>query len=304
MNKRTIDYLNRYIAELAKVSHQEQVYGTLSDWHVTTKPDLVLAVKDINTQFRLAGATQLQEHIATTAIGRLDGDMVIVSANPGYSDKPVAGNPGRASKNAMEDAYRSQSREHNAAFCREFFANYEHVCGGSSPYWTKVMRFLEVYHGRQRVADRRQLWAATSEAAVLGGLDLLPMHSTRDAITPHLHGPNAEPLLRKVALAALGMALRLSPKFLLITSSSGQMLMTDLLEGRDTSGLLAQATITPCQLDAVPPYNLIRVWDVSMKPGHITTIVTFPYQVFSGAFIGSNVGYNHADFASALKKLR
>jgi hypothetical protein len=165
------------------------------------------------------------------------------------------------------------------------------------------MRFLEAYRGEERAASTEALWAKTYAGAALGGLDLLPLHSRRDGITRHLHGPNADPLLRKVALATLAMALRLAPRFLLITSGPGQALMTELIEQKDESGPLAQANIVARRIDAPAPYDRIRAWDVSMQGGATTTIVSYPYQKFSGAFVAAQVGHDALEFASVLRKL-
>lgn len=297
MNQSTLEYLDAYIEQLNGVTRQQQVYGTLSDWHVQTREALVHAVDDLNTWLSLTGPMLLQAHVATTAIGRLDGEIVIISANPGYS----------AAKNALEDTYRSHSMGTNADFCRRFFAEYRNVCGGSSPYWTRVMRFLDIYQSRGYQADPRLLWARTSDSDVLGGLDLLPFHSTKDGVTPHLCGPNTKAKLREVAAASLAMALRLAPKFLLVTSRPGHDLMCDLMEHRQASNPLRTAIIEPIVLPEPlvknAPYHLIRAWKVCMRPEASTMIVSIPYQIFSGALRAARVGYSHLHFAAILRTL-
>lgn len=305
MKQTTIGYLQRYIDQLNQVTSQDQVHGQLADWHFATRPELAAAMQDLNASLGLQGAYQLRPHIATTAIGRLDREIVVVSANPGYSDRPVAGNPGKQSKNAMEDAYRSASKEQNAGFCRHFFGRYREVAGGSSPYWTRVMGFLEVYRLGHVPAVRpasRELWRNTAQAGVLGGLDLLPFHSTSDAITPHLHGARAEPKLRDVAVATLAMALRLKPKMILVSSGPGQQLMSELMSQADVNGPLGQFAIESCPVnEEAAPYDRLRAWKVD---GGATLVVTFPYQIFSGSFNAQRSKYTHTGFVKALRKLK
>ena len=303
MNLNTQGYLIRYIDQLNDVSSQEQVYSKLSNWHFATKTESIEATQDLNGCLRLVDLYQLSPHIATTAIGQLD-EIVIVSANPGYSNKPVKTHPRKLSKNALEDAYRSFSKEQNADFCRNFFHCYRDICCGSSPYWTKVINLLELYGRARREVLPAQKVNVKPITQAFGGLDLLPFHSTKDGITRHLMGKNAVPLLRQVALATLAMALRLAPKLLIITSRSGQQLMHELLERTQESPALAGAIVEEMHLEAQYPYNLVRAWNVSLQPGQSTTIVTFPYQIFSGSFRGHLFNYKPETFASVLQDLR
>lgn len=309
LNHSTTNYLALYVDQLNMVPQPHLVHGQLSDWHFMTRPDLDLAVTDLNASLGLAGPYALQPHIATTAAGRLDGRFVIVSANPGFSDRPLVRNPERRSKNAMENGWRSADREQNTGFCRHFFGTYRQVCGGSSPYWTRVMRFLQVYNGTvglSPAASGPELWDRAATDDELGGVDLLPFHSTSDGVTPYLYGPRAVRELREVALATLAMALRHRPEFLLVTSYPGQILICDLMDElvkRPHGSHPPGATdIVPCPVSAGHGlWDRIRAWTVN---GGATTVVTFPYQIFSGSFPATKVGYSHAGFAAALRRLR
>ncbi len=298
MNQNTIDYLNAYIGELNAIADQDQVYSTLSHWHLATRQQLTQAIGDLNTFLGLSNNQVLRSHVATTAVGQLRGDVVVISANPGYS--PTV--------NLIEDGYRSHSDENNATFCRNFFHEYPLRCGTRSRYWTAVMRLLEAYREEPRLEATSELWARTSQADALGGLDLLPFHSTSDGITPHLFGTLMQPLLREVASASLAMAIRLSPKFILVASRPGHQLMSDLLtqgDGRGPLGPIDIATVPlPAALAADLPYALIQAWEVSAIAGSTTTVVSIPYQIFSGRLNRKQVGYSPVQFAALLRTLR
>ena len=292
MNDATIDYLDRYIQELDRVQKEEDVYSRLSDWHVATRQDLAAAVEDINRSLRLKDKYLLQAHIATTAIGKLSGGIVVVSANPGFSAGP----------NALEDAYRCRGTQENRAFCEHFFSEYPRECGAYSPYWRMVMRLHEFYAGEAPAPDTRALWEQMAASPAIGGIDLLPFHSTKDGITRFLMGPRADPHLRRVAVAALAMAIRLSPKALLITSRPGQSLIASLLANRDPHGPQFEVRALAPDPAWPAPWHLIQAWDVAL-PGGKTKIVSFPYQVFSGSFRARQFGYEARGFADRIRGL-
>ena len=297
MNQEPIHYLQAYIGQLDGVRDEDDVYRALSDWHFATRNALVQAMHGLNAELGLQGAYRLQAHMATTAIGRLSGEIVVISANPGYSAK----------KNPLEDAHRSRHPDANRNLCRQFFARYQCVCRGRSPYWTAVMRFLEFYWNDGVKEAPVHRWARAARQDELGGIDLLPFHSNGDNITRHLHGVHVQPLLREVAQATLAMALRLAPRFLLVASPAGHELISDLLGPGREAGPLAQIPIVPAplppELAARRPYSLVKAWNANVNPARTTTIVSLPYQIFSGSLIHSQIGYSHADYAELLRAL-
>lgn len=294
MHQKTAQYLEDYIGALDAISHQDRVYSELSDWHFKTKPGLISAVSELNDELGLTDRYQLRPHIATTAIGRLDRELIVMSANPGYSARPMMGNPERQSKSALEDSHRSANTLQNAEFCRHFFEKYPTVSGGSSPYWTKVMRLLTCYQGGENHVphSRIRLWEMTAQADILGGIDLLPFHSTSDGVTRRLYGKGSHRQLRNVALATLRMALRLSPKRILVTSRPGHELITDLIEALEQP-LTRQEIKHGHSL-----YAQTRSWKINSGR---TTIISFPYQIFSGSFRHKQAGYTHTAFAEVLR---
>jgi hypothetical protein len=292
MNNNTIDYLDSYVQQLDLVRTPADVYGRLSDWHVDTRQALAAAVEDINASLHLAGPYALQTHMATTAIGRLDGEIVVVSANPGFSAGP----------NALEDAYRGQGAAQNRAFSEGFFSEYPRVCATYSPYWRMVMRLYEHYAGEAAAPDTPALWARMADRPQIGGIDLLPFHSTKDGITPFLMGPGADPHLRRVALATLAMAIRLSPGVLLVTSRPGQTLIASLFAQQDPDQPHVQARVLAPDAAWPAPYHLIQAWEATV-PGGATRIVSFPYQVFSGSFRARQFGYEPKGFAERIRDL-
>jgi hypothetical protein len=300
MNQTTINYLDSYIEQLDRVSTQADVYGQLSDWHFATKNELAAAVEDINSTLGLVDEYRLRPHMATTAIGRLSEGIVVVSANPGFSDRSLAQAPGKLSPNGYEDAYRSQSADTNRAFCRDFFAEYPRACHTYSPYWRMVMRFYEHYAGEAPAQATPLLWERMAAQPAIGGIDLLPFHSTKDRITPFLMGRSPDPHLRRVAIATLEMAIRLSPKMLLVTSHPGQNLIRDLLAGGDQGAAVFDAVPLPQDPAWPAPYNRIAAWDVASQGG-ATKIVSIPYQIFSGSFRAAKAGYSAQEFAEKIR---
>lgn len=300
MNNDTLRYLADYIEQLDRIDTPAQVYEDLSDWHFENKARLVAATIDINAALGLAGRFKLQPHMATTAIGRLDGDMVVISANPGFSPKPIARAPGRMSANALEDAYRSDSKAQNSAFCADFFSQYPPVCYSYSPYWRMVMRLQEMYAGQNPADTTPALWQNMAANPVVGGIDLLPFHSTGDGITCFLFGRNAQPLLREVAMATLAMAVRLAPRFLLVTSPAGQKLLQQLMDTPEMAKRLPRRVVLAKDPQAAAPYDRITAWHAVTLAGS-TIIVSFPYQIFSGTMRAHQIHYQPAEFVKHLQ---
>lgn len=166
-------------------------------------------------------------------------------------------------------------------FSRDLFCRYESAVKHRSRWWTRALRVCQVAYGSDVVNQAlagKDLWSAVGESGFrVGGLDLLPFHSTRDGVTPLLLGSNlnaAETRLRDVALETLSMAIRhLRPRLLLVVSKSGAQLMQSLAGQLGLRRLSAETAGWPC---AAP-------WDAAF--GFVadsgTRILCFPHQVFA-----------------------
>lgn len=283
-------YLQDYIKALDEINCEDQIYGDLANWQYdeVTKGRQQSAAQEINAVLRLPAEQQLRgDHPATTAVGRLDG-LIIISANPGYTKE----------RNQLEAQYRLESPTRNALLCRHLFGTYPNAVRkiGSAEgrnrrtaaYWTKA---LKIYQRAMRAGDEPgddapslKYWdsaAASAEAKVpdwvLGGVDLFPLHSNKDGVSSKMVGDGQHPLLREVGRSTLRMLLRLPPpinspfarRVLLVSSSAGAQLVKDL--GHAIVG----------DWDDVGP----QAWRMQIaEAGPTAVIVTIPYQVFAFSF--------------------
>jgi hypothetical protein len=286
MRQRTKLYLQRYCDKLASINDAVAADAVLPAWQVETLPQWQAVCTDLNASLGLEGDTALLPHIPTSYVGSLAG-LVVAAANPGWS----------ARRNRLEHDGRRISVERNRAFVRDFFWHYPHVTGGTSGWWTRVLR-LNGQARRDALGMQlrgRELWrhAHTSRWAV-GGLDLVPFHSVRDGITPLLMRAetDAAQLLREVALQSLRMCLRLKPRLLLIASKSGAELFDSLKGGL---GTLQHQQFTA---------KRSSLWfDADLYRAAGTRILVLPRQVFSGRCIAPR-GSDLSGVASLLRTAR
>ncbi|WP_374595200.1 hypothetical protein [Aquabacterium sp.] len=273
-------YLDQYVTQLGDVRGEGDIYGRLSNWQYQAFRDGsqcdALARLNEAFGFKADNPFVLQpNHLPTTAVGRLDG-LVIVSANPGF--RPTA--------NKVEHCVREKSPVSNADFCRNIFDVYpKHI--GTIRYWTYALRMWAMHFTAHRQHLRsRHLWSsAHDEQWEIGGIDLLPFHSSRDGITPLLFTPSGE-ILKRVAKQTLAMvcsmpqcadpARRMYRRVVLVSSKAGARLVNEL---RDEKVLQMRSQCFG------PPD-----WKMQLLEGRAgSTVISLPYQVFSR---GTPPGYS------------
>jgi hypothetical protein len=221
-----------------------------------------------------------RNHVATSAVGALDG-LVIVAANPGWSEV----------SNTRENAYRCENAASNELFSRKFFAQYPENVGdflvngnplGLSDWWTKALRFaLRVYRAPQAELESRAVWdfvAANQHRFPVGGLDLVPLHSARDGFSGRLlklRLTEHEMLLRDTCLASIRLAMRLAPNLVFVASSAGSRLVNQYAE---ELGLFLVESWLPGAL-VTPFSHLASLY----RHERGTKVLCFRRQVFSGS---------------------
>jgi hypothetical protein len=283
MNPLSELYLRWYIEKLDAVAHEETVFSGLAEWQYKRFQDGTQAavVEVLNTQY---GTGLVPNHLPTTAVGRLDG-LVIVSANPGFSPY----------RNAMEQNFRAESLANNALFLRGFFSQYPAAVAvehrglqrrRTTPYWTKALRLWErSFMLQPPILPSLNLWDVAASAAlrnenswIVGGVDLFPFHSTNDSITWRMHGPQQVQTLSDVARATLKMLLslpapthgRFNRRLVIVSSRAGSQLIEEVGEG-----------LLGAWQNAGPPR-----WNMShaVSNSGAATVLRIPYQIFSQGY--------------------
>lgn len=267
------EYLAAYLARISDANCD--IYGELAEWqYLEFKADRqAAALAELNASLGFAQGSyfHLQPgHLPTTAVGRLDG-LVIVSANPGY----------RETANALEHKARIDSPEHNQMFCRHIFEAYPQKLNRTVRYWTYALRMWAMEFARKhQTLNSRQLWArAQEEEWEIGGVDLIPFHSSRDGITPLLFKPEGG-RLKTIAKETLAMVCRLPQsinprrrlgrRVVLVSSKAGARLVCELRrEGA---------------LDIEKRHFGPPAWKMQLlRASNGTAVMSLPYQVFSRA---------------------
>lgn len=162
------------------------------------------------------------DHLPTTAVGGFNG-LVVVAANPGYSQK----------SNDKEMGWR-KDHDGNVEFCRDLFSKHAmHVSGIA--WWMRVARFAFTAMTGEDAVERKQPYSRLLQWAQqghVGAVDLIPFHSQSDELTGLVRsGRNDAGLagsLYQVSRSTLAMVMRLRPKVVLVTSRSGAY-MAELL---------------------------------------------------------------------------
>lgn len=282
-------YLLDYIDAVNNIRCEDHIYGELANWQYCENMSgrQSRAAQGINQKLNFRVRTTLRgDHPATTAVGRLDG-LVIISSNPGFTWR-----------NELEAAYRQISPANNALLCRRLFGTYPNVVrkAGSVEgrnrrtvaYWTKALKIYQLAMRNKDVpgndAPSLRYWDLAANAAedeapdwVLGGVDLFPLHSNQDGVSENMVANGQYNLLREVGFSTLRMLLRLprpvnSPfakRVLLVSSSAGAKLVREL--GHDIVGKWRD----------VGPV----MWHMQIaRAGEHAVILSIPYQVFSFSF--------------------
>lgn len=81
MHAQTVRYLDAYIERLRAVRAEADVYGDLAVWQHENLGVLPIVLDDLNSKCSLKDSQALRDHPPTTAVGALEG-IVIVAANP------------------------------------------------------------------------------------------------------------------------------------------------------------------------------------------------------------------------------
>ena len=291
-------YLDEFLQQISTSRTDEDVLGRLSRWQFERRGDQVNAIDTLNAQlgYGQTDDRRLQpSHLPTTAIGRLDG-LVVVSANPGYN----------ADRNGLENALRSTSADGNEAFCKDFFSRYPEVVNSTSKYWTWVLglwkeAFLEPDDPRHAVRGRA-LWAlAHREQWPVGGIDLIPFNSSKDGITARLHELQDGRWLQ-LAKATLLMACRIRSgaapghpskrRIVLVASSRGDAMVREVAS---EGGL--QPVEMPPDWHAALRMSVWRALPSVESPD--TLVLSLPFQYITRM----PKGFRREHLASALRDL-
>ena len=266
--------LDDYTAHLATVHNSADLNGPHADWIWDRRNEVAATVAALNQELGFVGAGQFQPHIMTTSVGDASG-LLFVSANPGWSRIP----------NAVEDAFRRQSRAANSEFCRNFFTVFPNEIGGNG-WWSKALLLAHLVQvgspapGQPIIAPaQRWDWAqARGVASRVGNVDLIPLHSSGDKFGT-LQGANLNPArqtLLDVATATLHMVLHLrpAPELTFVGSALGAPITDRLCEE-----LNMMPRDTPEEDVGAPLWSQLHRW---VHPDTGAKVVTFPQQVFAG----------------------
>ena len=281
-----MSYLLDYIKQLKNVEAEADIYGPVLDWQLKQLNQGVQAncVAQLNQDLGfLPGSPYLLQpaHIPTTAIGSLRG-LVVISANPAYD----------AELNRLEHDARVAGD--NAAFCRYIFRTYPALLRRTIRYWTQVMGVwrLAFLPMQPHLENGHARWIrAHNEDWAIGGVDLIPFHSSKDGVTPRL-GPNGHEQLREVALETLRMVCRLPAevrdgdhmrgRLVLVASNLGNQLVNRLAANKEVVKI---------------PWANATYGMTAYRGANDNLIISVPYQIFSR----QPGGYTHAAFAAPLR---
>lgn len=285
----TQQYLDEYRYELGRVKSQGDVYGQLMSWQWSQRANLPAVLRDLNKCCSLTGDGAFLDHPPTTAVGNLSG-IVVVAANPGWDKR----------KNPLEKTFRETSHECNRSLPESIFTLYPQVTHGTSGWWSKALKVCAGAYS-DPVAPKligKALWSHIhAEGHAIGGVDLIPFHSTKDHITSKLilHGTNlAIQELRKIALATMDMAMRLQPKLLLIVSRTGSKLLRAQMV--DTEMVSSRLTELENHRRVEPLWSTLRVYENASG----VRVLAFPQQAFSSSWRAPPY-YSQSKFSSLIR---
>ena len=292
MNPSTLAYFSDYELQLGMIKSPNQVYANMASWIWSNRGRAAGVANDVNNSLNLKGRHAFQAHIPTLAVGHVE-EMVIVSANPGYS----------SISNQAENTYRSSSIGNNEQFCSDFFNTYPMVTSKRSMWWTKALGFAHLIqmHTLQPDTRLRWAWAQNRPLAAKGGIsgvanfDLIPLHSTSDGFRLMSGSSPANSLLRSIAVATLRMIVNLNPapRLIFIASSAGMNL---LKIHHQSFGLTPVFHPAPLSINA---YLQTYRHGASGR-----TVVTFGRQMFAGNFaMNTPAGYTPQLLANFLRPL-
>jgi hypothetical protein len=217
-------FIDEFESRLDQVRSQDQL-ESLHDWIWDNKQNVARTASEINSSLRLTGSSELKRDLPCLTVGSTSG-LVIVAGNPGW--KPAL--------NALEDVYCKRSKHAYRNLMFNFFHLHPIVRGGVySKWWSKAMKFVALVPGQESWAqlkmDKPDRWAHIHASGILGGWDVFPWHSSKDAITRKV---GKLPWLNDFCRASLGALLRMKPRVLFVASSAGyQLVRHDLLSDCD-----------------------------------------------------------------------
>jgi len=240
MQPGTIDFINAYCGELVASQFSESLvaqglpavrntvfHQAVGSWNHQTREQAWAAAADLNEELQLGVVGEkflLRQHVLTTGVGRVNGDFVVVTANPGHAPDPA---------NAGEVLIRGTEQD-NIDFGLEFFARFPAgvVGGRTHSWWRKVLRvarrLIEPPSQWNGLHTPQERWHWAYKQGGIGCIDLFPFHSTKDRLSHHAMRAGqecAQVALRQIANATLDMAIRAKPGVMLIASSLGASLV-------------------------------------------------------------------------------
>jgi hypothetical protein len=301
------DYLTEYIHHLKSADGETYIYDQLAEWQwqCFVNRRHAAAVNQVNEHLKLAGDFLLRaDHLPTTAVGRLDG-LVIVSANPGYSEH--ANGPSHACSTGSTRTRRNGS-EHdarmipgqNGLFCRDIFHEYRKL-GRTVRYWSYAQELWRmVFASNKPILHGGARWdRAHEERWALGGLDLVPFHSRKDGVIAKGKLTNkgslsSVALLASAAEETLKMICRLPSgsttgdfirRLILVSSGDGARIVDKIALQGDLQ--LKSAVFGP------------HAWRMKLyESKNGSRLVSVPYQVFSR---NGPPGFSRERLAESLK---
>ena len=296
-----LKYAEDYAAMLDVVAcdHPDSLsfYEALCNWQQDNSERAKKCINHLNETLSLMGDNQLvPEHPPTTAVGGFKG-LVVVSANPGFKIRETQKN-NKLADNREEMRIRKTK---NLAFCRDFFSSHDSELLNYTQgiqWWQRVGKFAyTLLKGEPAPTEKAALWQWASYGELLGGVDLVPFHSTSDGITPAiLKGKKRqEPAasieaVRRIAKATLKMVINdLQPKIVVVTSKAGSILAQELLTAEGHTGTEMRFECVgkvPLDFKSETKWQdghiyLPRFYQIDRSGGQSTVILLFPMQLFS-----------------------
>lgn len=274
-----IAYLDAYNKQLGAAGRTGTLARLFNWQHREFYRSQARAVADLNQALGYAAGdpTYLQpNHLPTTAVGSMDG-LVIVAANPGFN----------ALINPHEHAARITSPTANYDFCRNLFSAYPKALNRTIRFWSFALGlYAEAFHGGPPQIHGRARWyeASGPDPWLIGGVELLPFHSSRDAITGAFGSAHPAPHMRALeatARASLEMtcamplkgSVRLTRRVAIVASKGGDALVRQMASEPTPS------------LTALPAGTKDAQWSLTRWLHHSdrTIVLSLPYQLFSRA---------------------
>jgi hypothetical protein len=252
-------FVFEFIDKLKGIRQPDDVQS-IYHWLWGKQPEIASTAGQINKTLSLTGPFELKPDLPCLTVGSLKG-LVVLAANPGW--KPD-GNP-------RENAYCKRSPEEYTELMVDFFRLHPTVTGRYSSWWSNAMKFVSLLPGKPangRELKRDVRWEFVHRSGQLGGWDLFPWHSSKDAVTRQFA---SHPWLKMFFSETVKAVLRVNPTLLLVASSSGYELVRN--------DLLRELEWTDCILGSEIP---IKSCYTKLASG--TEVVAIKLQLFGNAF--------------------